>query len=114
MAIVAAIAVPAPAPGFVAPVAAAPAAELGTVDRAVFTILKHALLPVRPAGVDAERLHLSRIRIGAESAIAHAEDAVLAGQFFQPVGDVHVSTRRAVLRAQDDVLTGVAGGILGR
>ena len=105
---------PTATPGFVAPVAAAPAAELGAVDRAAFTILKHAFLPVRPAGIDAERLHLSRIGIGAEGAVAHAEGAILAGNFFQTVGDIDVSAGSAVLRAQDDVLTGIAGGILGR
>src|SRR5207245_5499246 len=67
-----------------------------------------AFASVRPAGIDAQRLHLSWIRIDAESAVAHTERAILPGKFLQTIADVHVSARRAVLGAQDDVLTGVA------
>ena len=62
----------------------------------------------------AQRLHLPSIRVDAESAVSHAEGAILAGKFLQTIAHVHVSARRAVLGAQDDALTGVAGGILAR
>ena len=81
---------------------------------AALAILEHALLPIWSAGVNAECFLVSRIRIDAEGAVAHTKKAILAGEFLQTVGDINVSARRAVLRAQDGVLTGIAGRIAKR
>src|SRR6185437_2247086 len=99
---------PSAIPAALAPVAAAPAAELGAVHCAAFAKLEHAILPVRPARIDAEGLVLSFVGIHAKGAVAHAEGSVLASQLFQTVGHVHVVPGSAILRAQDDVLAGVA------
>src|SRR5713226_5839045 len=77
------------------------------------TCLCLAFLPIRPAGIDAENLDLSRGGVHPKRAVPHAKEAILAGKFLQTVGDVHVAAAGAVLRAQDGVLAGVAGGILG-
>src|SRR5260370_449729 len=100
-----AAAFPSAIPATVAPVAATPAAELGAVNRAAFAILEQALLPVWPTGVDPECLVLPLVRVDAKRAVAHAEDAVLAGKLLQAVGDVHLSAGGAVLSAEDDVLS---------
>jgi len=55
--------------------------------------------PIQPAGINAQRLHLPSIRVDAESAVSHAEGAILAGKFLQTIAHVHVSARRAVLGA---------------
>src|SRR4029077_11783067 len=103
---------PVSTPGFVAPFPAAPAAELGTVDRAAFTILKHAFLPIRPARVDAQRLDAAMVGVHAKRAVAHAEGTVLTRHILQAVRDIHVIMRCTVLGAHDDVLASVAGGVL--
>src|SRR6185312_1859556 len=98
---------PAAIPAALSPVAAAPAAELRAVHGAAFAKLKHAILPVRPARIDAEGLVLSFVGIHAKGAVAHAEGSVLASQLLQTVSDVDVMPGSAILRAQDDVLAGV-------
>src|SRR6185312_14495649 len=98
---------PAAIPAALSPVAAAPSAELRAVHGAPFAKLKHAILPVRPARIDAEGLVLSFVGIHAKGAVAHAEGSILASQLFQTVSDVDVMPGSAILRAQDDVLAGV-------
>src|SRR5947209_18352329 len=105
---------PAAAPGIVAPIASAPAAELGAVDGAAFAKFKHALPTVWTAGIDAQGLNVPRVGVHAKCTVPHTKEAILAGQFPQAVRDVHVPPPRAVLSAQDHVLTRVALPRLGR
>src|SRR5437660_8110813 len=105
---------PTAVPAFVAPLAPPPAAELGAVDGAAFAKFKHALPTVWTAGIDAQGLNVPRVGVHAKCAVPHTKEAILAGQFPQAVRDVHVPPPRAVLSAQDHVLTRVALPRLGR
>ena len=55
---------------------------------------------------------MSWVGVNPKGTVTHAETAILGSNFLQAVRDVDVSSRRAILSAQDDVLTRVAGRIL--
>src|SRR5216684_6657973 len=103
---------PAPAVVAVAPLAAPPASELRAVNHAAFLILKHLFPSIRTTRINAQCLYHSPIRVHAKRVVAHAELPVLARQFLQPLGDIHVTAPRAILRAQNHVLARVTASAI--
>src|SRR5882724_8649582 len=57
-----------------APIAAAPAGELRTIDQTAFSVLEHFLVAAGPAGPDAQRLYDAPCRINAKRTITHSKE----------------------------------------
>src|SRR5205814_1312588 len=100
--------VPLPASVPFAPLAAPPSAELRSIDNTAFTVLKHAIASTRSTRVNSQRFHSARRRIDPKCTVAHDECSITPCKFFQPIGNVHVSAIRPVLRAQNHELSFIA------
>src|SRR6266496_384791 len=103
---------PRPTPAALFPIPRSPAAEQGTVYHAPLTIFEEAFLAIRSPGENAKNLDVAGVGINPKRAVSHAKDSILTRQILQSVGDIDVAPRCAILSAQYDELTRVAGRVL--
>src|SRR3984885_5614584 len=107
-------AVPSAIPVFVAPVGASPVPKLRSVKEAAVRKIKCPLLAIGPARIDSEDFRPPGNKISIEGVVLHAEALVMTCELPQSMGDVHMVVLGAVLRVENDILTGVDVMILRR
>src|SRR5262249_37957164 len=93
------------APAASTPLSSAPAPEQRAVNHATFAVLEHALVATGSSGINSEDFDSAGIGIHAKGTISHAEVDVVTCKFLQSICHVHVSLVRAILCAQDQVLS---------
>ncbi|MNV47314.1 hypothetical protein D3C71_1391790 [compost metagenome] len=94
-------AIPAAVPALTPPVAATPAGKAGTVDGFAFRVFQHLGLAIAGAHVNTQGLRLARMRVHAKGVVGQGNGAVIACQFAQALGHVHMALRGAVDGLQD-------------